>query len=687
MSALAIATVLALVPAFAAAQAETPPIPLQKVVLYKNGVGFFVHRGNVELPATIRLQAPAFSADDMLKSLTLTGVPASALDTIGYPSMVPAHQRLPQFPLNFGSMDTLVKILRSLQGAEVAVTTAGGTVTGRILNAETVPGDSAAGPRMLLSLWLPAGEIQLTALDSNTVVRFAEPSLRGALGDYLAIRAGEQTIDIREIEIRLSGSGRTDVQLSYLMEAPVWKTTYRLLLNEQRKAILYGWALVDNTTPYDWDGVELSLLAGAPISFRQRVSEAVYVDRPELPVATGPAPAPPIHEGGLEQLGEARLGAPGKAFRDAAAAAPESGHAFIMPPGELPGLMTTVAGTAEVSFPEQAAEAYRLGEQFEYRIRRPITLGRNRSAAVAILQAEIPAETVSVYRLGRSGNHPFRSVWLENATDLTLDGGSFHVVRGGLFAGEGVMETVQPKERRLLSFGVDLAVEVVCELQPDSRRETARWTADRGVLTVERREWRDNTYTIANRDSEGREVIIEHPKTPEYLLAEGLKPEETTADYYRFRASVPAQATRKVEVSEFRILEERLEIGSWPVDGFFSFLQRGDHIPEELRRRLERIAETKRRAAGLEEELAGLRRQIDGIFRDQERIRENLGRLGDSPGEAELKRRYLETLDRQEEELNALRARQEQNEQSLQQVQAELRDLLEEFSGTWSTAR
>ncbi len=686
MSALAIVTVLALAPAFATAQAETPPVPLQKVVLYKNGVGFFVHRGNVELPATIRLQAPAFSADDMLKSLTLTGVPASALDTIGYPSVVPACQRLPQFPLNLGSMDTLVKILRSLQGAEVAVTTAGGTVTGRILNAEAVPGDSTAGPRIWLSLWLPAGEIHLIALDSTTVVRFAEPSLRGALGDYLAIRADEQTIDIREIEVRLSGGGRTDVQLSYLMEAPVWKTTYRLILNEQKEATLYGWALVDNTTPYDWNGVELSLMAGAPISFRQRVSEAVYADRPELPVVTGPAPAPPTHGGDLERLGEEGVGVQEKASRDAEAAAPESVVSFSVV--ERPrDLMRTAGMAAAVSFPEQTAEAYRLAEQFEYRIQRPITLARNRSAAVAILQAEIPAETVSIYRPGSSGNHPFRSVRLENTTDLTLDGGPLHVVREGLFAGEGVMETVQPKERRLLSFAVDLAVEVVRELKPNSRRETARWTGDRGVLTVERREWRDNTYTIANRDTEPREVLIEHPKTPEYLLAESLNPEETTADYYRFRASVPAQTTRKVEVSEFRILEERLEIGSWPVDGFLSFLQRGDHIPEELRRRLERIAETKRRAAGLEEELAGLRRQIDGIFRDQERIRENLSRLGDGPGEAELKRRYLETLDRQEGELNTLRVRQEQNERSLEQVQAELRDLLEEFSGTWSTAR
>ena len=81
-----------------------------------------------------------------------------------------------------------------------------------------------------------------------------------------------------------TGSGEREIFVSYISEVPVWKSTYRVLMPEKpgEKALLQGWAVVDNTIGEDWNEVELSLVAGSPQSFVQNISQPYYVRRPEI---------------------------------------------------------------------------------------------------------------------------------------------------------------------------------------------------------------------------------------------------------------------------------------------------------------------------------------------------------------------------------------------------------------------
>ena len=86
-----------------------------------------------------------------------------------------------------------------------------------------------------------------------------------------------------------TGTGERQLFVSYISEVPVWKTTYRLVLTSKsaKKPLLQGWAIVDNTVGEDWNNVDLSLVAGAPQSFIQQLSQPYYGRRAIVRFAAG----------------------------------------------------------------------------------------------------------------------------------------------------------------------------------------------------------------------------------------------------------------------------------------------------------------------------------------------------------------------------------------------------------------
>ncbi len=105
---------------------------------------------------------------------------------------------------------------------------------------------------------------------------------------------------MRKLRIQTIGAGDRQLYVSYTSEAPIWKTTYRIVLDPNRKSLLQGWAIVDNTTPMDWVNVTLSLVAGAPVSFIQNLSQPIYARRPVVPLPAGVQVQPQLHEGTIE---------------------------------------------------------------------------------------------------------------------------------------------------------------------------------------------------------------------------------------------------------------------------------------------------------------------------------------------------------------------------------------------------
>src|SRR5439155_15461645 len=74
---------------------------------------------------------------------------------------------------------------------------------------------------------------------------------------------------------------KREVRVGYVVENPIWKTSYRLVLDKKgSKPFLQGWAVVENPTDEDWKGVRMALVSGRPISFQMDLYTPLYVPRP-----------------------------------------------------------------------------------------------------------------------------------------------------------------------------------------------------------------------------------------------------------------------------------------------------------------------------------------------------------------------------------------------------------------------
>src|SRR6267142_1346444 len=273
--------------ASAAGSIESTRLPVRRVVLYKNGVGYFEHLGHVRGSQDVHVDFTSAQLNDVLKSLTVLDLSGGRITGVDYNSEAPLARRLATLRLALGERPTTAEFLGALRGARLEVHSGNGPVlTGKLLSVERKT-RTGAGPGWTvetdeISLITDSGEVRSVDLNASTSVRIAEKDLQVEVGRYLGLIASSRDQDVRRMTISTKGTGERNLYVSYISEVPIWKTTYRVVLPSKadKKPLLQGWAIVDNTVGEDWDGVELSLVAGAPHSFIQQLSEPFYGRRP-----------------------------------------------------------------------------------------------------------------------------------------------------------------------------------------------------------------------------------------------------------------------------------------------------------------------------------------------------------------------------------------------------------------------
>src|SRR3984893_17360771 len=277
-------------------------LPIRRVVLYKNGVGYFEHLGHVRGSQGVHIDFTSAQLNDVLKSLTVLDLSGGRITGVEYNSEAPLARRLASLRLALGERPTIAEFLGSLRGARLEVRSSNGPqLTGRLLSGERKT-RNGAGPGWTvetdeISLITDGGEVRSVDLNASTSVRIAEKDLQVEVGKYLGLIASSRDQDVRRMTISTTGTGERNLYVSYISEVPIWKTTYRIVLPSKadKKPLLQGWAIVDNTVGEDWDGVELSLVAGAPHSFIQQLSEPFYGRRPVVALPESVQLSPQTH--------------------------------------------------------------------------------------------------------------------------------------------------------------------------------------------------------------------------------------------------------------------------------------------------------------------------------------------------------------------------------------------------------
>lgn len=646
-------------------------LPLSRAVLFKNGIGFFEYQGEVSGSVTIGIPITASQLDDVLKSLTVIDLDGGKVGSISYGSSAPLERQLQELETGDLRGRDLASILGSLVGTRLEAEAPGGNVTGRLFNAELriKPGAGNALNQPVqvieLALYTDEGKLVILELQSLEGLRFSSESTREDLERYLEVVEGARNDNIRNLVISADGTGERRIRLSYTSEVPVWKATYRLIMDEGRPAFLQGWAIVDNTTSSDWDRIDLSLVSSSPVSFIYRLSEPLYSERPEVPVSAGPQLAPELHQGAIEIQEDQAI---------SRMEMPASREKMMMSSARMAAGSAPPAPMAEMIRESTAggAEAGTVGDQFEYRITSPVSLRKNQSALIPLLQEEIDAEKVSVFTSGKSGSHPRNAVWLSNGTGLTLDGGPFSITDSGLFAGEGLFETIYPGEKRLLSYALDRAVTIE-EDSAGSGRSFQSLTRDRGVLVISHKLMERKVYRIRNNAEAERQIVIEHPLRQGWDLALPASSEEKTADYYRFKARVAGNESSEFEVREEKTVSRRIALDSITENEIRLWVS-GAEMDQETRDKLDPLVALTREMAETRQQIDRLEAERERIYNSQERLRENLSALGTSPAEAGLRQRYVSQLEEQENRLAVLEKELAGHFSELERLQGEIAD-------------
>ncbi|MGC1156816.1 MAG: hypothetical protein WA891_03440, partial [Acidobacteriaceae bacterium] len=653
-------------------------LPVRRVVLYKNGVGYFEHAGRVTGNQALTIDFTSSQLDDALQSLTALDLGGGRITGVGYNSTTPLEQQLKNIPLGLDDQPSTEELYGALRGARVEVSGPGeAALAGRIVSYETRSQKTTAGDtveRAFLTVVSDAGAVRTFEVGGTTSVRVLDGGLRRDLDEYLALLASTQSQQVRHLTLQAQGTGTRDLRVSYISEVPVWKSTYRIVFPESKSggatsgpetAILQGWAVVDNTVGSDWVNVQLSLVAGAPQSFIEPLSQPIYTQRPEVPVPEAANIAPVMHEGALEV--------------PAPPPPPASASQSVMVNGANPGQLVTqqalgraqifarlqpgVAGGSgtgggtykkwlneDVRYLQDesaSASSGKFDDYFEYTVAQPVTIHKNESALVPVLQTNVQADHVTLYNA--ASPVPLRALWLTNSSNLTLDRGSFSIFENNEFAGEGLTDTIHAGEKRLLSYAVDQAVHVTTEGHLNSTH-LHHLTIHDGIMTERNEEIREVTYVVHNAASDSRNVIVEHPVQSGWKLTSEVKPVETSASFYRFSVAAQAGETVRLHVGESYTQGVSYQLTGVGDDQMEVILNgSGDRLA--IQKALAPVLAARARVHDLDTQIDVKQAAIDDLAADQKRLHDNLAGLKDSAEERELARRYAGEMNTDEDQL------------------------------------
>jgi hypothetical protein len=664
---------------------KSAELPLKKVVMFSSGVGYFERRGDVNDDAKVELKFNTRDVNDLLKSMVLQDLGGGQISTVTYGSKDPITKTLKSFAIDLTTNPTLAQLLEQVRGEKVEID-APDAITGTIVGVEKrkVPGgkDAETVEVDYLNLLTDKG-LRSVSLATVGRIKFVNEELDAEFRQALAVLATGHSTDKKSVTLEFLGKGARAVRVGYIHEAPIWKTSYRLVLNDKEAPHLQGWAIVENTTDADWNDVNLTLVSGRPISFVMDLYQPLYMPRPVVEPELFASLRPQTYEQDLEKRDAD--------FRDAAKGRGAGGVVASAPPAAMPpapagdralgaarrqsGFVATEA-KEEAEFDagasvQSAAQASDLGEMFQYVIANPVTLGRQRSAMLPIVDESVQGEKVSIYNQNVHAKHPLAGLKLKNSTALHLLQGPITVFDSGAYAGDARIQDLQPGTERLISYAMDLGTEVAPESK-STPQQLLSVKITKGVLYRSDKYTRATTYTVKNSGDKSKTVLIEYAHDSNWKLTAPKEPAEKTRDMYRFAVAAEPGKPANLAVEEERTISTQIAMINLDSNAIVIYLNSSE-VSDAVKEALREVIKRKQALAEIAAKRAEYERQLNVIREQQNRIRENLKVL---PQDSELARTYIKKFSEQEEQNDKLQGQIDESVQAETKARQELDEYL-----------
>lgn len=535
---------------------EPPTLPLRRLRLYETGVGYFERRGNVGPSDTLALPLPSSHLDDALKSLVVLEATAGVrIQGVEFDSSVSEGMARAMAGLPTESAEPLGydDLLASLKGSRVQVETKEGKVRGRFVDIEgpfyleATPraGTRAAGdeaeaegaapprgePHYTLILLDEDDAVRRIKTDRVQAIRVLDEGTAARL-DVAATALSDQTArQTAKLEVQVSAPGR--LGLGYISEAPVWRTTYRVVMGtDPGEGQLQAWALVHNDTDEDWETVAVELANGRPASFLHPLAAPRYASRELV--------APPDELGTVPQLanqtvdslwgdeigdayGVGGLGLIGHGYGGGGSGEGTIGLGNVSTIGKGGGSGHGDGGELGDLAELAKADGTESGALFLYRVADPIDLRAHHSALVPIVQQPIEVESITFF--GTESYDGVSAARVVNTTGQTLPPGVVSFFADGGFVGESVLDRLKPKERRFVAYGSELDVELERGRESLGERVMSlEWDASRAAIVERYVLESELRLHLDNRSGRARRVYValDVPRNAELVGDEGV---------------------------------------------------------------------------------------------------------------------------------------------------------------------
>ena len=527
---------------------------------------------------------------------------------------------------------------------------------GRILSvvAETTRGeDKTETVRHRVSVMTATG-VQQFVLENAGTVRFVDEKLSREVDGALLATALHRVADRRVLAIETRGKAKRTVRVGYVVAAPIWKTSYRLTLAAgDGKGTLQGWAVLENQSGHAWTDVDLTLVSGSPVTFRQALYESYYVDRPQVPVDVAGHVLPGVDSGAMTTAKSVAAATETRAMKSAPPSVMLREYAERMPDVSAPSAMA-FAPPAPARAADKA-ETTEAATQVLFHIAKPVSVAAGDSLVVPIVDRDIPAARLGLFEPRTNGQHPLIAVRLTNDGETSLPAGVFTVYeRSGpaaevAFVGDARIGVLPKGEERFASFALDPRIRVDTERTNAASFRQA--SVSKGVLKFISAARETTTYRIAEPAEAKLPVVIQHPRREGWTLVEpDAKGVPTTSSAYRLTATPGADGKATLNVVVEHINQENIAITDIASDRMAAFSQEGA-LPAAMKAAFKEAARLKAELETLERSSKTAEKERAAIVEDQERVRENMGA---APKGSDLQNRYQKKLAGQEDRLEAI---------------------------------
>ncbi len=689
---------------------QAPTLQVKRVVVYQNGIGYFEQRGKIE-GEVLTVNVRHDQINDFLKSLAVIDMSEGRVINVSLPIEKRDIDRIASLPKQVREASGLIDVLRVFRGAMVTVR-GKKTITGRVLGVEHItPGKMPVSTILKSSEPMPSGyrltlmkqdgDLEVMPIEDVREVTIRDRTLEVGLSKSLDISLGEGRWKPVALKIRLTEADEHDLLLSYIVEMPRWKPTYRLVVGDDGTALIQAWAVVDNVSGEDWNKVSLSLVAGMPLSFKYDLHSPKFVRRVDMtPPDNEYAMAPPSEGAAYDVAGMAEAEDKSKSMRPRAAAKKSSMRGKKMRLGAAPMPMVNKEYLEEIQLDDydqsyqtdfssladevaSQATGEQLGSLFRYDVKGPVTVKDNSSTMVAIVNSSVPGEEVWLFRrenpYNSSEEKPYRSIRIKNDSGYTLEKGPVALYSKGSFVGEGFLKRLEAGATTFVSFAIDGKL----SLKIDNYTTTepiGLYKIQDGMIWAETYKIKKDEFTVKNRNDEDGTAFIRRKKEVGYNLRNTPEGTVETGDSYYIPVKVPANKEAKLKVELVSPAKRKLAIDSDLSETVLKLYLGSGEIPAEVKDGIEKVLKLKGEISKLEKDNRRYRKSRNDYERDQQRLRSNLDILRKTRGNKDLLRELVKKLAEYERKLGKLSADIVKNDEEVAGLKARMDILIRSIS-------